>query len=279
MPSSLTPFFLPSEQGQRFCIHHAASAPVRGVVLHVHAWAEEMNKSRRMVAMTSRALASNGFAVLRIDLQGCGDSDGDFGDASWQAWLGDVLAGARWLAKEHPQAPLWLWGQRTGALLTAQAAAQLPPGTHHLLWQPVTAGKTVLQQFLRLKAASGMQQGDAKQALERARADLAAGRAVDVAGYVLQPALANGLEQATLDPPPSPGCVRWIETTTRTPAELLPGSAAPLARWQAAAHDLQAVAVNGPQFWQTQEIEDAPALVDATVLALRGAGLSAGVPA
>ena len=41
--------------GQRFCIYHppalvSVNEPVRGLVLYVHPFAEEMNKSRRMAA-------------------------------------------------------------------------------------------------------------------------------------------------------------------------------------------------------------------------------------
>jgi len=77
------PFFLPASRGERFCIFHPAAGALRGAVLYLHPFAEEMNKSRRMAALQSRMLAARGIAVLQIDLFGCGDSSGDFGDASW----------------------------------------------------------------------------------------------------------------------------------------------------------------------------------------------------
>jgi exosortase A-associated hydrolase 2 len=264
----LEPFFLPVEGQARFCIHHAPAGPVRGAVLFVHAWAEEMNKSRRMAALTSRALAATGHAVLQIDLLGCGDSGGDFAQATWTNWVNDVRIGAAWLQQRHPGAPLCLWGQRAGALLAVQAAATLPPNTSFLFWQPPTAGKPLLQQFLRLKAAAEMQQGDAKATLEKARADLAGGRCVSVAGYELPPALASGLEAATLDLPHAAAHVHWLETNTREPAALLPVSMQRVEAWRAAGHEVSVTAVSGPAFWQTQEIEDAPALAAATVAAM-----------
>src|SRR5687768_8838655 len=69
--------------GRRFCLLHMPSRPARALVVYVHPFAEEMNKSRRMAALQARALAASGHAVLQIDLLGCGDSSGDFGDASW----------------------------------------------------------------------------------------------------------------------------------------------------------------------------------------------------
>ena len=271
MTSSLEAFFLPVQDGRRFCVHHPARATLRGVVLHVHAWAEEMNKSRRMVAMASRAMADTGYAVLQLDLFGCGDSDGDIANACWNGWCADVAAGAAWLQANYPDAPLWLWGQRAGALLAVQAGSALPGCVHHLFWQPSPAGKAVLAQFLRLKAAAGLQQLDAKQTLEQARNDLAAGLPVNVAGYTLRKPLTDGLQAAQLDPPATQGALYWLETTTRDPAVLLPASEPWLHRWRQAGHAVHATAVQGPAFWQTQEIEDAPALVAATLQLLEGA--------
>lgn len=45
----------------------------RGSIVYIHPFAEEMNKSRRMAALQARALTLAGFAVLQLDLIGCGD--------------------------------------------------------------------------------------------------------------------------------------------------------------------------------------------------------------
>ena len=270
MPQRPEPFFLPAEGGQRLCIHHAATGPMRGAVLYVHPWAEEMNKARRMAALQARALAAAGHAVLQIDLHGCGDSSGDWADATWAGWQDDLLLGAQWLQQRHG-APLWLWGLRAGALLSTQVAARLGAPCNFLFWQPVGSGKQFLQQFLRLKATADLQQGDARAILEGARADLAAGRCVEVAGYSLPPALAQGLETATLELPSETRQVVWLETSMREPATLLPASSSRIDTWRAAGHRVHAQAVPGPAFWQTQEIEDAPALLTATTAALQAA--------
>jgi len=55
---------MPARPGQRLCIHHAPRAgAVRGKLVYVHPLAEEMNKSRRMAALQSRALAAAGYAL------------------------------------------------------------------------------------------------------------------------------------------------------------------------------------------------------------------------
>ena len=99
-------FHLARPNGERLCVYHAPTAGLpRAAVVYVHPLAEEMNKSRRMAALQSRALAAVGCAVLRIDLHGCGDSSGDFADASWEDWVDDVVAACGWL-RERVAAPL-----------------------------------------------------------------------------------------------------------------------------------------------------------------------------
>ena len=256
--------------GQRFCLYHppaSKAGAAAGAIVYVHPFAEEMNKSRRMAALQSRALAHAGYAVLQIDLLGCGDSSGNFADATWSAWLADVAAAAHWLRARHA-APLWLWGLRAGCLVAAEAAPLVGEPCHFLFWQPPAAGKTLLQQFLRLKMAAQMLDGKAAGATDALRAQLAAGQAVDIAGYTLSPALAHGLEQAQLRPPAAATQSIWLETSTRTDAALLPATQNALAAWRKAGHDSSSATVTGPAFWQTQEIEDAPALVTATLQSL-----------
>lgn len=268
----LDAFFEPApEGGQRLYLHHTppAGLALKGAVLYVHPWAEEMNKSRRMAALASRALAADGWAVLQVDLLGCGDSSGDFGDATWDAWLDDVTRAAHWLRARHPGVPLWLWGLRAGALLVNSAAQHISAPLNLLLWQPALQGKVLLQQFLRLKAAALLADGGGKAVLEAARADLAAGKTVEVAGYMLPAALAQGLEAAALAPPGiAPGRLVWLDVLAQAEPSLSAATQAALPKWQAAGWQVKAQPVTGPAFWQTTEIEDAPALLTATAAAL-----------
>lgn len=260
--------------GRRFCIHHRPQGGVvQSAVVFVHAFAEEMNKSRRMVAMTARALADAGHAVLLVDLHGCGDSEGRLDEASWTGWLDDVRAACDWLCGQHPGAPLVLWGQRAGALLATAVAKERAAAV--LLWQPPTQGKLLLQQFMRMKLAATLQRTDGEattgggDAMRAMRAAWQRGECVEIGGYNVPPSVATGLESATLQPPTGPARSAWIEVGAREPLALLPASAALAERWRAAGHRVETQAVAGPAFWQTVEIEDAPELVPATVAAMR----------
>jgi uncharacterized protein len=265
---SLQALALDGPAGRRFALLHEPAGPPRGLVVHVHALAEEMNKSRRMVALAARALAADGFAVLVPDLLGCGDSDGDFGSATWAAWLADVRGAVAWLQARHPATAgaTWLWGHRAGCLLATEAAAALPQPAHLLLWQPPAAGKVLLQQLLRLRVAAELADpaGGGKGAMREMQQALASGHAVTVAGYNLHPDLARGLERATLTAPVNPAQALWLEVSSSADGTLLPASQRVLEGWRAEGRPVQAQSVPGPAFWQTVEIEEAPALVQAT---------------
>jgi exosortase A-associated hydrolase 2 len=280
------PFFLQADgnrPGQRLCLFHPAQGDVTlGYILFIHPFAEEMNKSRRMAALQARALALAGFAILQIDLLGCGDSSGDFGDTTWHDWVGDVLQGCHWLrswsrshaataADQANEPPLWLWGLRAGCLLAVDAAKQLNEPCNFLFWQPPSSGKPLLQQFLRLKVAGDMLGGQAKGVMEGLRQQLTGGTSVEIAGYMLSARLASVLEQALLSPPTDQRQARrleWLELSTREDASLNPVSSKTMAQWQQAGYAARSHIVNGPSFWQTTEIEDAPALLAATVVAV-----------
>ena len=247
--------------------HPSQSEITRGLIVYVHPFAEEMNKSRRMAALQSRAMASAGYTVLQLDLLGCGDSSGDFGDASWQDWVDDIVFACQWL-RNKSDAPLWLWGLRAGCLLASQAAQRMDEECNFLFWAPSGAGKPLLQQFLRLKAAADLASGNAKAVMEGMRQQLAAGAPVEIAGYVLSAELASGMELATLTPPNSAGRLEWLDVSSQTDAALSPASAKSLLAWQNAGFRVRRQAVDGPAFWQTSEIEEVPSLLVATLAAL-----------
>lgn len=264
----MQPFFLPGERGQRFCLYHPPKGVASGAIIYLHPFAEEMNKARRMAALQSRAMAEAGFAVLQIDLLGCGDSAGNFSDATWSAWQDDVQLAYRWL-RGQTQAPLTLWGLRAGCLVAVSAAVNLPEKMNFIFWQPAISGKQHWQQFMRLKMAGELASGQAKGVTEQLRRQLAAGKPVEIAGYTVSPSLAEGLEATGLEPPArGEGQVVWLETTLRGEAMLSPVSQSRIAAWQTAGYAIHAAVVRGPAFWQTSEIEDAPELLAATLAAL-----------
>ena len=272
-------FFLPVENGQRFCVLHPAHGKTtRGLVLYIHPFAEEMNKARRMAALQSRALAQADYAVLQMDLLGCGDSSGEFGDASWQDWIADVVHACHWLRcharsarAEMEDAPLWLWGLRAGCLLSVSAAKQLDASCNFLFWQPPPSGRVLLQQFLRLKVAGDMLNGKGKEEPEALRRKISNGTPVEIAGYMLSAELSMGLDQAELAPPPikgRPPRLEWLEITSQENASTSAIGTQKIRQWQQSGYGVNSHVVRGPAFWQCSESVVAPALIAATTAAL-----------
>lgn len=261
--------FVPGPGGPRFrLVSEPAQAPVIGTVVFVPAFAEEMNKSRRMVARLARLLAADGWLVVQRDLLGCGDSAGDFADATWSSWLGDVEAE---LEQAPSGLPVWLWCHRAGALLAPPALATRP-SVNLLLWQPVVSGAQHLQQFLRLHAGARIVSGARAEGETTPAQALRSGQSVEVAGYMLTLALTGGLEKAKFEVPDGhAGRVEILETHLEADAADLPPRVTMLVdALVARGVPARAQSVPGPAFWLTQEIEECEALLAASVAALRG---------
>lgn len=266
------PFFLDSHPGQRLCVYHPPAGACRGAILYIHPFGEEMNKSRRAVALQARALSALGYGVLLLDLHGCGDSSGDFSEARWEHWQGDIAAGIAWLGRETGR-PVSLWGLRLGALLALEHANGAAAGAIErvVLWQPVHAGATFLKQFLRLRVASemmGEQKGGGTEALLAA---LHAGESLEIAGYELAPQLATAIEARSAAAFAVRACpVHWLEVASDPERPLPPASLRVIEGWRAAGVTVDARSVPGQAFWATQEITDCPALLNATCAIFAG---------
>jgi exosortase A-associated hydrolase 2 len=256
--------FLPAGGGERFCVFHPATGAPLGSVLYLHPFAEEMNKSRRMAALQAREFAARGYNVLQIDLFGCGDSSGDFGEARWALWKDDVRTAHDWL-REHAEGAVHLWGLRLGALLAADCV-RAPDASFAslLMWQPVVSGAQFMTQFLRLRLTREMLTGGAaSKGTEQLRAQLVAGETLDIAGYELAPELAFTIERldlAGLAPKNVPA--QWFEVNAEgkpSPALRRAGQA-----WSAAGAEVELRPVRGEPFWSSVEISECAELIAAT---------------
>jgi len=267
--ASAEPFFLAGARGELFATFFPARrdplGDLRGL-LFVHPFAEEMNKARRMVALQARAFAAAGIGVLLLDLYGCGDSQGDFGDADLDIWRRDLRQGYEWLARRlGGRTSLGLWGLRFGGLLAADLCARLDPAPRELLlWQPTATGKSVLTEFLRLRVAADLMAG-ARVNTKDLRARLDAGGTLEIAGYALNPRLARGLDELSLEGCTIAANVHWLEVLAEAGRPIPPGSQRVIDAWTREATTITANKVCGEQFWRTQEITECPELLSATI--------------
>ncbi len=82
------------------------------------------NKSLTASRHISRSLTQNGFAVLRFDFTGLGESEGAFEDSNFTSNVEDLLAAADYLEKNY-EAPKVLIGHSLGGAAVIFAASQL----------------------------------------------------------------------------------------------------------------------------------------------------------
>lgn len=81
-------------------------------------------KNIKAAVHVSQALVDHGFAVLRFDFTGVGESEGDFCSTTFSSNVGDLVAAAAYLEREH-EAPAVLVGHSFGGASVLRAAGRL----------------------------------------------------------------------------------------------------------------------------------------------------------
>jgi len=259
------PFFIPTELGGLFALYYSAEpSEKKQCILHIPAFAEEMNKARHMVAIQSQAFAEQGYAVLVLDLWGTGDSEGEFCEATWDIWQSNISSAIQWLESKGYDS-ISLWGLRLGALLAMDYLNQNNCNVERLIcWQPVLNGELYVSQFLRLRVAAAMiTKNKSKEKTVDLKKQIQEGEAVEVSGYLLNPELIIPLlsvqtKNMTLhnvkkfhileltlgsETEESYATTQWVKQTTQQGIDVT--------------YDV----INSPPFWATQEISESANLI------------------
>ncbi len=257
--------FIDGKAGKILCTGYVGLAPASGqrLFLIVPPFAEEMNKSRHVLARLARALAEAGHAAIVVDLFGTGDSEGDFGDATLALWQADVLAAA---AVFDQRGGVGLIGLRSGALIAA-SLAQAGRFDSLMLLQPQLEGQRQIDQMLRMHVAAAMFADTPGETAADLRSRLATGQAIEIAGYRLSSALVSELERLSLKAmrPALDEPVRWIEVARQAERGLSPASRDLIALWRDAGIAVRDATVECDAFWAAQEIAQCDALADTAV--------------
>lgn len=260
------------EPGQRIFVlaHHPESFAGR-CVLVCPPFAEEMNKSRKMLTELAELLAAQGIAVIIPDLYGTGDSDGDFSDATWERWQSDLRLTEQWLQTKGWQISALL-GIRAGCLLAAQYAQSRTDGVRNtVFWQPTLDGARMLDQFLRLRVAASLMSDD-KETIATLKQRFTAGETVEVAGYGIAPRLVKELEALKMLRLLSDksGGLHWFEVLRAADAALPVPTQNVLQNLKQEGLSVRLHSVVGEPFWAATEIVCIQSLVSATAAVLGG---------
>lgn len=266
--SGVSGHFIQGAKGPLFVLLRRPPGDVRGCVLVLPPFAEEMNKCRRMVTEVCAGLAQCGVASLVVDLYGTGDSGGDLSDADWATWQDDVSVAVKWAASKG--LPIQrLLALRLGCALAASCAERgdLPGLRTSVFWQPVFNGGRVLSQFLRLRVAASAMEQDRKESLAELRDQLNQGRLVEVAGYSLGRGLATSLERILPAQvlPQALGDLTWVELVREDGVAIGAESRQILDANLARDGGMMLQTFVGPPFWASTEIVSLPDVVASTV--------------
>jgi len=258
--------FLGAAGRRVFALLRAPDLATGECTLVVPPFAEEMNKSRRIVSDFARRARCEGRGVLCVDLAGTGDSDGEFAEARIGRWFDDLAAAIAWSASLGWRVTSVLGIRFGGLLATSFLRRQELKLSHVVFWQPVVSGARLIDQFLRIRVmGSRMEQGRGEAAVEL-RARLKAGDTLEVAGYALSAALCADIDaldlhaELTASLPP----IRWLEVVADAAAAVNPGTQRALEKARAIGCRVDHAQVQGEPFWMTTEIVTNPALVAAS---------------
>jgi pimeloyl-ACP methyl ester carboxylesterase len=146
----------------------------------------------RALRQLAYQLTRAGFAVLRFDYYGCGDSAGDSHEGSVMQWMNDIETAIEEVKRRGELSKICLVGARLGAALGVLVGNQRSDVQAIALWDPVVDGKNYVtdliaqhQEWLNERSTGIPAPHSTQQTLE-------------VLGYPLSATLQEGLEQVNL---------------------------------------------------------------------------------
>jgi exosortase A-associated hydrolase 2 len=181
-----TPSFFPNGGYSLFTVLHQAAGDTPGRPwVFCHPFGEEKLWSHRVFVSFARRLAAQGHPVLRFDLMGNGDSDGDSSQASLTTAISDVRCAIAHVCQMTGATTVNLLGLRLGATIASLVAEEAPDQIHQLvLWSPIVNGQAYMQELLRINLTT--QLATRKEVVQDREAMVAAmrqGGSVNIDGY------------------------------------------------------------------------------------------------
>jgi len=182
------PLAIATERGALAGMLHPAAGEARVGLVFCHAFAEERKSSALTMARLARAVADAGLPVMRFDYWGCGDSDGEFIDATVGGRLADIERAAAELRERSNVDRVCLLGLRLGATLAAAAAAQLDDCAGLVLVEPIADAEAYLggemrRKLLRQMITEGRSSGSREEMLAELERDDAV---LDMDGFAVR---------------------------------------------------------------------------------------------
>jgi uncharacterized protein len=203
----------------------------------------EYVRAHRAFRQFASALAREGFAVMRFDYSGTGDSAGDPTDVGLPEWLRDVHAASQEARRRSGFERTAFVGARLGAVLAMLAAAREGPARDVVLWDPPPSGEAYLRELEETHLAHRRLLPGRTPPARRS------GDAAEYMGYPYPASLLRHIGRLDLASLPRPAAGRTLLLETEPPDDA--SGLRTLCGDQSA--DMAYRAVPGPRVWATGE--------------------------
>ncbi len=142
----IEPFYFGKANRKLFGCCHSQNPkqPPKGLIIICQTIGQRYIHGHRAFYQLASRLASKGYAVLRFDYFGCGDSNGNFEEGGLHQWTADILSAVDEMHARFGSGKLCLIGYRMGATLASKAAESISGAHSIVLWEPILNGREYL---------------------------------------------------------------------------------------------------------------------------------------
>ena len=196
-----TPLFFEAKNYNLFgVLHRPDNCAVKKAFVLCHPFAEEKLWTHRVYVNIARELAKQGYAVLRFDYMGNGDSEGEFEESTVRSNIDDINAAIEFIKSTFETLEdIGLLGMRLGSTLACQIAEKRDDIKQLILWDPILDGSRYMQEILRSNLTTQLAvYGEVTKNREMLIAEMKDGHNVNHEGYELSYAYFEGVSSISL---------------------------------------------------------------------------------
>lgn len=237
-------------------------------MLLCHPFGEEKQLADRVLVHFARRLATAGYAALRFDCRGYGDSDGELSNATLTTQLDDTRTAVAVLRARAGVDRIVLLGARFGGTLAALAASGDADMAGLALWSPVVYGRTYVRELLRKRVAMLLAAQDGGATRDEIVAALERDGRVEFDGDALTLAMYQALSAIDLPGRVAPTEAPVLIGTLRTRNGRADGVEALAAVYREAGAPVELLVAGETDWWDVRSMFDGifpEALYDATL--------------